>query len=75
MVIPGMYRIPRVPAYPECTSTPSIHKYNHNKDPLFKRADKAQSYSMHWPPHVVAFALLPLGLAYARDRRLRQKEG
>ena len=73
MVILGMYRI--------FISIPRIHKYNHNKDPIFKRADKAQSYTMyaeestHWLPHVVAFALLPLGIAYARERRLRQKEG
>ena len=31
--------------------------------------------STHWLPHVVAFALLPLGIAYARGRRLRQEEG
>ena len=73
MVIPAMYRIPMVPA-------PRIHKYNHNKDALFKRADKAQPYSMyaeesHWLPHVVAFAVLPLGIAYARERRLRREEG
>ena len=52
------------------------HKYNHTQVPLCKRADKAPSCSMYAGESTqVAFALLPLGIAYARERRLRKEEG